>query len=43
MYALRLAGCFHLRALKTFGLMGWLTDFMSAFPGGDHACERGHG
>ena len=31
MYALRLAGCFHLRALKTFGLVGWLTDFMSAF------------
>src|SRR5580704_9434833 len=26
-----LAGCFHLRALRTFGLMGRLTDFMSAF------------
>src|SRR5579883_3431819 len=27
----RLAGCFHLRALRTFGLMGRLTDFMSGF------------
>ncbi|MBM3648237.1 MAG: 4-hydroxyphenylacetate 3-hydroxylase [Alphaproteobacteria bacterium] len=27
----RLAGCFHLRAQRTFGLMGRLTDFMSAF------------
>src|SRR5262245_31685882 len=26
-----LAGCFHLRAKRTFGLMGRLTDFMSAF------------
>jgi 4-hydroxyphenylacetate 3-monooxygenase len=26
-----LAGCFHLRALRTFGLMGRLTDFMSGF------------
>src|SRR5258708_2760758 len=26
-----LAGCFHLRAKQTFGLMGRLTDFMSAF------------
>ena len=26
-----LAGCFHLRAQRTFGLMGRLTDFMSAF------------
>ena len=26
-----LAGCFHVRALRTFGLMGRLTDFMSAF------------
>src|SRR5262249_37059453 len=26
-----LAGCFHLRARRTFGLMGRLTDFMSAF------------
>jgi aromatic ring hydroxylase len=26
-----LAGCYHLRALRTFGLMGRLTDFMSAF------------
>jgi 4-hydroxyphenylacetate 3-monooxygenase len=26
-----LAGCFHLRALRTFGLMGRLTDFMSAY------------
>ena len=27
----QLAGCFHLRALRTFGLMGRLTDFMSGF------------
>jgi 4-hydroxyphenylacetate 3-monooxygenase len=26
-----LAGCFHLRALRTFGLMGRLTDFMSGY------------
>lgn len=26
-----LAGCFHLRARRTFGMMGRLTDFMSAF------------
>ena len=26
-----LAGCFHLRALRTYGLMGRLTDFMSGF------------
>lgn len=26
-----LAGCYHLRALSTFGLMGRLTDFMSGF------------
>src|SRR5258708_12314030 len=26
-----LAGCFHLRAKRTFGVMGRLTDFMSAF------------
>ncbi len=26
-----LAGCYHLRALRTFGLMGRLTDFMSGF------------
>jgi aromatic ring hydroxylase len=26
-----LAGCFHLRAQRTFGLMGRLTDFMSGF------------
>ncbi len=26
-----LAGCYHLRAMRTFGLMGRLTDFMSAF------------
>jgi 4-hydroxyphenylacetate 3-monooxygenase len=27
----QLAGCFHLRALRTYGLMGRLTDFMSGF------------
>jgi aromatic ring hydroxylase len=26
-----LAGCYHLRSLRTFGLMGRLTDFMSGF------------
>src|SRR4030095_4440403 len=26
-----LAGCFHLRAKRTFGLMGRLTDFITAF------------
>ncbi|MBX9700071.1 MAG: hypothetical protein K2X74_11585 [Acetobacteraceae bacterium] len=26
-----IAGCFHLRALRTYGLMGRLTDFMSGF------------
>jgi len=26
-----LAGCYHLRALRTFGLMGRLTDFMSGY------------
>lgn len=26
-----LAGCYHLRALRTYGLMGRLTDFMSGF------------
>ena len=27
----QLAGCYHLRALRTYGLMGRLTDFMSGF------------
>jgi 4-hydroxyphenylacetate 3-monooxygenase len=27
----QLAGCFHLRAQRTFGMMGRLTDFMSGF------------
>src|SRR6266436_2008651 len=40
MYALRLAGCFHLRALKTFVVMGWLTDFMSATPSGRRFLAR---
>ena len=38
-----LAGCYHLRAMRTFGLMGRLTDFMSGFlvdSGRQHADDR---
>src|SRR3954451_11368718 len=36
----QLAGCFHLRALRTFGLMGRLTDFMSCFLGDNAVALR---